>query len=813
MRFPRALLGALLIVLILGAEFPYAFAAPSTILTGTSAISYAIRDPNQRHLFYSTVAGKYFWVGSDDTNAVYEYSSDGSTWTGKKSLGIGLLYGEWMAVYYDSANNKVYWAGSYGGSTNTILYYARLTPHSNGTLTFDKPIQTAVAANINTAYSAINVGCDSSGYPYVSYTAVSSYPWVTKSSTNDGTWSTASGFPYQLSSSASSATAVIPFTSLKMLFIYGLSSATTIRAKEFDGSSTWGAEKATASNWAYNWGTEFSAVSFGNDVCGMAYLKSGLSLQYTTFTYSLNAWAADSQIQASVATVSCPSLSYDSTNDNIYCYWMGSPTANHIYYKELPLGSSWDANPTDWVTDATLYSNAEISSFFNSYGVGIGVGWMQYSGSTYNVRFNLLNLSSKTYTETSTYAYSITKSSAEYATRILSSVYGFTVSKSSLEYAERVLTSTYAFTVVKSSTEYAERLLTSTKAFTIAKSSAEYATRILSSVYGFTVSKSSLEYAERVLTSTYAFTFGKSSVEYIEAMANSVYSFTLTKSSVEYVENVLSSTYGFVFAESSSVFTEYTRLSNYAVTFIESSSSILEYVRGSLYTFSFIESSAAQAEYYLNSIYNFTLTETTGLEAEFIRSSTYAFTLTESSVNQLEYTLSSVYGFVLSDSSSVNLAYQRISTYAFSFTEVNLEYVERIVNSAYNFVFTESSQGLIEYLRGSIYAFSFTVSSITSKIIAAIHWYVTSTYNFIVSVSSGTLAEFYRSCTYGFSIVTSSAEYAEWVITSAYGFAISGISNALFTLGGGGVNTRYFMFCMVVFSAIVLVILFSRRKR
>jgi hypothetical protein len=92
-------------------------------------------------------------------------------------------------------------------------------------------------------------------------------------------------------------------------------------------------------------------------------------------------------VQASATSTSSPIISID-TNNKLYVFWSGSPTANHIYYKKCVSGT-WDSSPTDWVDESTdsLTANNLLTCFYKAYNNYIGIVYMTKTASPYNVKF------------------------------------------------------------------------------------------------------------------------------------------------------------------------------------------------------------------------------------------------------------------------------------------------------------------------------------------------------------------------------------------------------------------------------------------
>jgi hypothetical protein len=249
-----------------------------------------------------------------------------------------------------------------------------------------------IPAAPNLIFESIYLSVDSAGYPWIGYTKYDGshrYPFVIASSKNDGTWTNARGFPYQLSTASTTwRISVIPLTSRKMLAVYSVGSS-TIRVKRWDGTF-WGSERATASKIVTD--NYYSASAQGDDVHLVYLSMSPHKILYTNYTYTRDAWqTSETTIQTSVSSTTAPVLSYDSVSNDLYVFWLGSPAANHVYYKKRSYGI-WEADPTDWVSETTtLTSTDSLRAFYSSYSRWIGLSYTTGTRHPYIVRFVVMN--------------------------------------------------------------------------------------------------------------------------------------------------------------------------------------------------------------------------------------------------------------------------------------------------------------------------------------------------------------------------------------------------------------------------------------
>ena len=175
----------------------------------------------------------------------------------------------------------VHYAYASSGISVSILYYRRGTPIGSGAVTWTAEMPVRAAATNYEWFTPI-VAVDSAGYPFITYiyrwTDTSVYkPAITKSSTNNGTWTTASGFPQDLSATAGDwGTTVIPLTATRMYVLFLSFAAKVLYGKLWSGSSFGSAESVASSvettfpPWPPG---AFSAVNEGDHV-HVAYLKT-----------------------------------------------------------------------------------------------------------------------------------------------------------------------------------------------------------------------------------------------------------------------------------------------------------------------------------------------------------------------------------------------------------------------------------------------------------------------------------------------------------------------------------------------------------
>jgi len=373
----------------------YATATPYTVV-GTESSS-ATRFSFQEHVVYANGSYRVFYSDPDDGyEQWYSYASstDGSSWSVQDYDILQALTGHFSVFFDGTFIHRTYY-----GSGTTGLYYCRGSPNSDESISWGAE-QTI---NIGTGVSAFNpcITVDDGGHVWIGYkntSAAGSFPYVIKNGYTNETWSTASGFPYKLSTTDSVSWAVEPIslTGGKVYVVYCRQNQLGRGRLSSDGL-TFGSEETISSyNIAYQstipYGYSFSASNIGDEV-QFVYLRYG-TYQIRFNTRNIGAgWQTEELVQDSVASDSVPAISIDTSENLTYCLWAGSPTANHIYYKQRS-GGTW-SSLTDWIDESTngLSRNDALTCSHNQlYWSSIGVQYLTNNATTgyYNVRFAFL---------------------------------------------------------------------------------------------------------------------------------------------------------------------------------------------------------------------------------------------------------------------------------------------------------------------------------------------------------------------------------------------------------------------------------------
>ncbi len=176
--------------------------AVSSLVSTTSASNgWAVNYPKQRKVF--RMSGLIWVFYSDGVNGVFRTSTDGVNWSAPTIFGAGGHFGHRFGGWFDG----VYF--HYALCTSALgadVYYRRGKPNHDGTIAWSAPVQTVhdTPPDMNVLYPKVIV--DANGFAWISfmqlvYQVPNTPPYdalVLKAADNDGTWTTAPGFPYTL---------------------------------------------------------------------------------------------------------------------------------------------------------------------------------------------------------------------------------------------------------------------------------------------------------------------------------------------------------------------------------------------------------------------------------------------------------------------------------------------------------------------------------------------------------------------------------------------------------------------------------------
>ncbi|GAI10746.1 unnamed protein product, partial [marine sediment metagenome] len=282
---------------------------------------------------------------------MWSTSVDGESWSPANIIRSGDA-GHKVSVWFDGTYLHYVYMPLAEASP---IYYRRGVPNTDGSITWSVDEQVVKSGEAGVMFVAVHIAVDSYGYPWITYLSINDVrrPFVTKSSTNDGTWVTQDGFPYQVFPTTRDCDLnVVPLTAGKVYVIVAYTNG-IIRGKLWTGS--WGPEEsATVSRIPH--GTAFSTTAINDDV-HVVFLTTANDIIHVERTYGVG-WSSEVVVQPSVSGGSYPIISHDISE--LYCFWAHSPVTDHVYYKKCVEGV-WDATPTDWIDD-TVEGRANSST-------------------------------------------------------------------------------------------------------------------------------------------------------------------------------------------------------------------------------------------------------------------------------------------------------------------------------------------------------------------------------------------------------------------------------------------------------------------
>jgi hypothetical protein len=318
----------------------------STIETvaGMAALS---RLPHQHKSFYAAGLWWFFYAAYPNASSpgplCYITSvNGGETWSTPTTLGYSVGYDAEWTLAYDAVNGKVWvglsnYANATNGESNWGFIVRRGSPQSNGTIMWDAPWQTAIAAT--TAVSDPNMVIDTNQHLWI---GASDY--VTKNANTNGTWAAASGFPL---TAYKGNWILAPLQSGGMYMVNyvwdvneqsaGYISATGSSKFTSEGNIT-ALSVETASGSGAHVGRIF-ADSLGDGVVHVVYQSTTQQICYAQRNANAT-WAPEVVLATGVeSAVSSPMLAFNPTNSDIIVTW----TAFGTLYCVVNHNNSWSA--------------------------------------------------------------------------------------------------------------------------------------------------------------------------------------------------------------------------------------------------------------------------------------------------------------------------------------------------------------------------------------------------------------------------------------------------------------------------------------
>lgn len=331
-------------------------------------------------LFY--IDGDYPTESSSPTSTMYyTTSTDGVSWASPTALASGLdeNSGENVQAFL---SNSGYLQVFYRSSNE--LFYRMGSPNSDGSVTWATPSWQLVF-NANSGGEASGT-CDffaitdSNNYPWVSWGYVrgpirlinpsDTKMYVWKDAFNNGTWQTASGFPYNVGTGNYTNDLMVPLSNGQNYVMYFLDNpplSGQIYGELWNGTA-WGPQETCTTSQVYEqyvWGHESwdrTAVADSNNNIFLAFLSTALNLVFVKRTMS-GGWNSETIVQGSCGDYSSPS--FNLYNGNLRLFWISSFTS--ICYKKY-VGGVWDTDPTLIVNE----TNSQIAIGATAFGTDDG---------------------------------------------------------------------------------------------------------------------------------------------------------------------------------------------------------------------------------------------------------------------------------------------------------------------------------------------------------------------------------------------------------------------------------------------------------
>src|SRR3972149_7337369 len=342
----------------------------------STAVSLNQRYPINQHCHPLIEASGRYWIFYwDTTNIAFVSSTDGINWSSPTTI-RAVAAANAFEVVFDGTY-------MYYVAAATWIYYRRYTLNSDGTITPSAVEQTVVGTGSAKYPPSIDV--DSTGHAWVSWNDGGNQAWCSRNNNTDGTWSHATGFPYQPFSGANAGNLPVVrcLANGAAYIVYPRTGDTIVRGEYYTlATTTWGGEQ-TVFNSNHN-GVFGSLITFGIDVHYADIEVTTTNMRHAVRTGG--AWSAKKTIEA--AGNSMPALSRDAVS-TVYCFY--TKTDGHVYYRKYVAGA-WDAAATDWENDGPISATAKLALTRDGITGRISVAYVKGNANPYSIRFDLLNV-------------------------------------------------------------------------------------------------------------------------------------------------------------------------------------------------------------------------------------------------------------------------------------------------------------------------------------------------------------------------------------------------------------------------------------
>ena len=367
--------------------------------TGSFEISF------MRNCFYANGLNWVFY--SNGSGTFYQTSSNGITWLNPIKLGIGnaTATGQ-LSVWYNGTYLSLATIYDIWEGGNKMTYRMGI-PNANGTITWlaehaDLLSKTPVDISIIT---------DSNDYPWITYRGNGDPDVncvVTTSTTNNGTWTTKSGFPFQfLNTSSANGLPIVPLTSGKVVMFYGQNGG-VVTAKQWNGTA-WLSSTTTSTSAQYYW--KFIPITIPDtDIVHLLMTTASDTFVDAVYNATSNTFTNETAFQSAnighnpisgAEGDASPTVSLDPITNNLYCFWTGMD--NYTYYKMYNYSSAaWDTNATQLSNETANgftsfytfeWSMTQPQSYYKAGSDGtIGLTYLTKQASAWDITFTFLKI-------------------------------------------------------------------------------------------------------------------------------------------------------------------------------------------------------------------------------------------------------------------------------------------------------------------------------------------------------------------------------------------------------------------------------------
>ncbi len=355
----------------------------------------------QRKTFYAR--GYHYVFYSNPRYGYYKSSPDGTTWgTATEFNPPG---NEWCANY--SHRWSLHFDGKYvhvimvdGQNNGDYFIYRRGYPELDGTITWSAAQSVATGSNSNYIHS---VTVNTEGKVFfciITNPGAAGVAKVYRNDNTDGTWATASGFPYTITATtgATLQMCIVALASGNVFCLYGVTGA-TLKGKFYTNSNnTWGGEEVCSVN-AVDQSTNyylrpgFSAVgSPDTNEVHLVYVKTVNYEIYHRWRNTSGTWQAETDLGANTQ-YKIPEISYYEKTNDLYVIICNTQAAGEIDYQKRTAAGTWDGTWTQLLTGQTnLVSNGTGKASYDCTGLKLGFAFYVGASTPYTLKYVWLDI-------------------------------------------------------------------------------------------------------------------------------------------------------------------------------------------------------------------------------------------------------------------------------------------------------------------------------------------------------------------------------------------------------------------------------------